>query len=177
MDLDKVVKKAVNGDSPSQKYLYEKYKVLLYTLCLRYARDRSEANDILQEGFITIFKDLRQFQGNGNLGGWMRKVMVNTALQYLRKWKKEWFNEVSEHYENNYSVGEIAHSRLNMQELTCLIQQLPSGYRVVFNMFVIEGYSHKEIAEMLQINESTSKTQLFKAKAALRKKLEAQLIT
>ena len=176
MSLEKTIKAAKKGNPTAQRYLYEQYKVAMFTVCLRYSRDRSEAEDILQEGFLTIFKDLHQYTGKGKIGGWMRKVMVNTALQYLRKWKKDWRHLDSQDYQDAFQSSDNVFHKLGLQELTRMIQQLPDGYKVVFNLFVIEGYSHKEIAELLGISENTSKTQLFKAKAALRKQLEQQLL-
>ncbi len=171
MDLDKAIIAAKEGNSVAQRYLYEQYKIPLFTVCLRYSRDKSEAEDILQEGFIKIFKDLDQYAGKGAIGAWMRKVMVNTALQYIRKWKKDWKHADTHDYQEAFQTSEIAFQNLGLEELTRLIQQLPNGYKVVFNLYVIEGYSHKEIGELLGISESTSKTQLFKAKATLKKKL------
>ena len=167
---------AKKGNNSAQKKLYDQYSVMLYGLCLRYARDRSEANDMHQEGFIAIFRDLHQYQGEGDLGAWMRKVMVNTALQYIRKWKKDWNWEDSDDHLKFIEVNECAHSNLNLEELTRLIQQLPTGYRFVFNMYVIEGYSHKEIAERLNISIGTSKSQLHKAKETIKKKMETFLL-
>jgi len=177
MDIEKAIQLAIKGQPTAQRFLYEQYKVQLYTVCLRYGRDRSEAEDILQEGFIKILKDLHQYSGKGSIGGWMRKVMVNTALQYLRKWKKDWNHLDSQDYQEAFQVSETVFHKLGLEELTRLIQQLPAGYRVVFNLYVIEGYAHKEIADLLGVSENTSKTQLFKAKAALRKKLEKQLLS
>jgi len=159
MDIEQAIQLAIKGHSTAQRFLYEKYKVQLYTVCLRYGRDRSEAEDILQEGFIKILKDLHQYTGKGSIGGWMRKVMVNTALQYLRKWKKDWNHLDSQDYQEAFQVSETVFHKLGL------------------NLYVIEGYAHKEIADLLGVSENTSKTQLFKAKAALRKKLEKQLLS
>ncbi|MEM6318358.1 MAG: sigma-70 family RNA polymerase sigma factor [Bacteroidota bacterium] len=177
MNLKQAIKAAQKGNPLGQRYLYEQYKVPLFTICLRYSRDRSEAEDMLQEGFIKIFKDLKQFEGRSEVGNWMKKVMVNTALQYLRKWKKDWLHSDTQAYQEVFQSEETVFHKLGLEELTRLIQKLPDGYKVVFNLFVVEGYSHREIAELLGISENTSKTQLFKAKAALRKRLEQQLLT
>ena len=177
MELAEVIILAKKGNPIAQKHLYEAYKVPLFIVCLRYGRDRSEAEDILQEGFIKIFKHLYQYTGNGDIGGWLRKVMVNTALEYIRKWKKDWHHLDAEGYQNTLETEETIFHKLGLQELTRLIQKLPNGYRIVFNLFVIEGYSHKEIAELLGISENTSKTQLFKAKAALRQQVNKLIIT
>lgn len=177
MNLKKAIKKAKKGDQVAQRFLYDRFKMALYNISLRYGRDHSEAKDILQEGFINIFKDLHQFADKGNLEGWMRRVMVNTALRYLRKWKKDWQHEDSQEYEEAFHSQEVVFQKLGMEELTRLIQRLPVGYKIVFNLFVIEGYSHKEIANLLGVSTNTTKTQLFKAKAALRKQLEKELLT
>ena len=171
MDLDNAIIAAQKGNSVAQRYLYEQYKIPLFTVCLRYSRDRSEAEDILQEGFIKIFKDLDQYAGKGAIGAWIRKVMVNTALQYIRKWKKDWKHVDTQDYQEAFQTSEIAFQNLGLEEITRMIQQLPNGYKVVFNLYAVEGYSHKEIGELLGINENTSKSQLFKAKAALKKKI------
>lgn len=175
MNLDKTIQQAKKGQRAAQRALYEQYKVALFGICLRYARDQSEANDILQEGFIKIFRDLKQFK-EGSLLAWMRKVMVNAALQYLRKWKKDWQHLNSGDFTEVLEAAEQTFAQLGLEELTLLIQRLPDGYRMVFNLYVIEGYSHKEISTLLGVSVSTSKSQLHKAKAALRKQLEAQLL-
>jgi len=146
----------------AQRQLYERYKVPMYRLCLRYAASATEAEDILQDGFIKVFSDLHQFRGDGPLGAWIRQVVLRTALQYLRQRIKN-INIVSDVYLPDTP---------DAKQLIHLIQQLPDGYRTVFNLFVIEEYSHKEIANTLGISESTSKSQLYKAKAMLRRNLE-----
>lgn len=176
MNLKKAIKAAKKGNRNAQRLLYDQFKISLFSICLRYSRDHSEAEDILQEGFINIFKDLHQFTEQGNIEGWMRRVMVNTALRYLRKWKRDWQHSTTQDYKETFHSQEIVFQKLGMEELTRFIQQLPEGYKVVFNLFVVEGYSHKEIAELMGISINTSKTQLFKAKATLRKHLEKQLL-
>lgn len=167
-----LLKGCLQGSNSHQKALYDQYKVPLFRVCLRYAKDRMEAEDILQNGFIQIFSDLYQYKGSGALGGWMRRVMVNTALQHIRKNKKFQATVEVEHIANEYHTEAVAHSNLNAEALTKLIQKLPTGYRTVFNLYVVEGYTHREIAQALDINENTSKSQLSKAKATLRKMLE-----
>ena len=176
MELNKAISLAKKGNTLAQRHLYEQYKVRLFRVCLRYGRDRSDAKDILQEGFIQIFKNIHQFKGEGDIGSWMRQVIVYTALQYLRKWKKDWNHLDSNDFEAVFQKEADVFHTLGLEELTRMIQQLPKGYRIVFNLYVIEGYSHKEIAEMLGVSTNTTKTQLFKAKAALRKHLEQQLL-
>lgn len=145
-------------------------------ICLRYANNRNEAEDMLQEGLISVFKNIKQFTPKkAEFPAWSNKVMVNAALQYLRKWKKFDFTQDIDDYENQLVYEEDVYDTLGAKELTSLVQKLPEGYRVVFNMFVIEGYKHKEIAEVLEISESTSKTQFLKAKKMLRNQLETVL--
>ena len=149
----------------------------MFRLCLRYAKDKAEAEDILQDGFIKVFADLAKYRGDGALGGWIRRVILNVALQHVRKQKKQFqIVEIDQISETRYSE-EIVFSQFGARALTQLIQQLPPGYRTVFNLYVVEGYSHKEIAEKLNFTVSTSKSQLSKAKAMLRQMLEKRLIS
>jgi RNA polymerase sigma-70 factor (ECF subfamily) len=174
---EKLVKGCLKGDGSAQKELYEKYKIQLFRVCLRYSKDHNEAEDMLQDGFIKIFTDLHQFSFQGPLGAWMRRVVVNVALQHIRKNKRlEILNEPIEAIADEYQTDAEVFSNLNIKTLTKLIQMLPDGYRVVFNMYVIEGYSHKEIAEQLNIQVNTSKSQLSKAKNALKKMLEKIMV-
>ena len=174
-----LVKGCLNNKRKAQRQLYEHYKVAMFRLCQRYAKDRQEAEDILQEGFIKVFKDLKNYRGDGALGGWIRRVIVNVALQHIRK-QKHRLTTVDVNYlpeqaeEDTYDYEETV-SRA--KELTKFLQQLPTGYRTVFNLYVLESYTHKEIAEALSISVSTSKTQLFKAKAMLRKMLKKSMIS
>jgi RNA polymerase sigma factor (sigma-70 family) len=160
----------LKGDPRAQKALYDEYKTPLFRMCLRYSKDKMEAEDFLQEGFIRIFSDLPHFRAQGPLGAWLYRVMLNSILQQVRK--KERKLAVLPLDPSPYLYPDHAADPflgLDAQTVTGMIQQLPAGYRVVFNLFVIEGFSHQEIAELLRISESTSKSQLFKARAALRK--------
>jgi len=167
-----LVKGCMEGDRTMQKALYEKYKVAMYMLCLRYAKNREEAEDLLQEGFMKVFRDLHQFDSNkGALYTWVRRVVLNVVLMHLRS-KKVLFGSVElDQVINLHATNDDVFSDLGAKELTELIQKLPDGYRVVFNLYVVEGFNHREIGEMLNVSINTSKTQLFKAKAMLRKRL------
>lgn len=167
-----LVNGCLRNEPQYQQALYKKYRVEMFTLCLRYAKTRTEAEDFLQDGFMQVFRDLRQFDHTkGSLQGWVRKVMVNKALQHLRKKRLQYaYDDVSE-YANQVPGDENIISMLSAQEIVMLIQQLPEGYKVVFNLFMIEGYSHQEIADMLGIAVNTSKSQLRKARLALQKKI------
>jgi RNA polymerase sigma-70 factor (ECF subfamily) len=175
-DEQKTINKCKKGNELAQKSLYDKYKVKWFMICLRYARNKAEAEDMLQEGLISIFKDMHQYNPKrAAFSAWSSKVVVNAALQYLRKWKKLQFNQSIDEYEETSTVDAEIYENIGARELTSMIQELPDGYRTVFNLYVIEGYKHREIAEMLSISENTSKSQLMKAKNMLRNRLEKVL--
>lgn len=148
----------------------------MFGVCMRYAKSKQEAEDWLQDGFIRIFTDLYQYRPVGPLGGWMRRVMVNVCLQHIRKQKRLFPQVDLEHVRNTYQSDDDLFGQFRQQALVAMIQQLPAGYRAVFNMYAIEGYSHKEIAQQLGISQNTSKSQLSRAKATLRKLLEREMI-
>lgn len=154
----------------AQKRLYEQYSSKFYALCCRYVKDKMEAEDVLITAFTKILDKIDQYTGEGNFEGWMRRVMVNEALSYLRKHKNMYLETTIEaaNYEPDYNKLE---NQLEAEDLMKLIETLPSGYKIVFNMYAIDGYSHKEIAEQLGITESTSKSQLSRARTALQKSL------
>ncbi len=166
-------RECLQGDPKAHRALYERFKVDMFRICLRYAQNREEAEDFLQEGFITVFKDLAQFRGEGPLGGWIRMVMVRTALQHIRK-RKMLFSEIVDGTPGLSSQDHFdVHTRIDAEHLTSILQQMPAGYRSVFNLFAVEGYSHEEIASLFGISTSTSKTQLFKARQWLQVRLPA----
>lgn len=175
----KLVERCLREDRQAQRHLYETYKVPLFRICLRYAASRSDAEDILQEGFVRIFKDLPSYRGDGPLGGWLRKVMVNSALQYLRRQKQLLptveVDALPDRPDEAHNAFDILEAGAQAEQLTRIIQQLPTGYRTVFNLYVVESFSHQEIATQLGISVSTSKTQLHKAKALLRQWLEKSM--
>lgn len=131
-----------------------------------------EAQDMLQEGFIKVFEKLGQYRGDGPFGGWVRRVMVNEALIYLRKTNKHRFSDTIDEDRDDASIDANVLSELAAEELIGLIARLPDGYRTVFNLYAVEGFSHKEIAKTLGVSENTSKTQLHKAKLQLRSMIE-----
>ena len=171
MTEEKLIQACINEENYAQKYLYDFYSPKMYYVCLRYARHASEAQDMLQDGFIKVFDNISSFKSNGSFEGWIRRIIVNTALNYCRKasFKKEQLG--IEDYQDKV-VKSKAVSNLGEKELLNLIQQLPEGYRMVFNLYVIEGYSHKEIGVMLKITESTSRSQLAKSRKWMQIELE-----
>lgn len=170
----KVIDLCIKGDRLAQKVIYDRLASRMYPLCIRYVGDRDVAQDILQEGFITLFSKIDSYKGNGSFEGWARKIFVNTALMYLRK--KDAL-KMSDELENARGLStDIASQMENIgyKELMKLVTALPPGFRTVFNMYVVEGYSHKEIAEMLSITETTSRTQLSRARVWLQSKIKEQ---
>lgn len=165
----------LKGERSAYKKLYDKYKVSMFTLCLRYAYDHSEAEDFLQEGFIQLFKDLKQYDPEkAPLKAWMNRVFVNKCLQLIRKRKsKPYLEDIDDHQQALEFNPEVLHE-LSRKDLLKIIAQLPSGYRAVFNMYVVDGYKHSEIAKKLNISESTSKSQLHKAKRFLAELISKQ---
>ena len=175
IDLSEIIENCKREHKPSQKKLFETYSPVLYGICVRYVSDKQEANDILQDGFIKIFRNINDYSGIGSFEGWMKRIMVNTAITHFHQNKKHNNHiEISEieDYHADESQYESQKSDYTKEELSKIIKDLPSGYRVVFNLYAIEGYSHKEIAEMLEIAEPTSKSQYSRAKKLIRKKLE-----
>lgn len=167
-----LVKQCQKNHRPAQEKLYKLFAPKMYGVCLRYSNDQFEAEDILQEGFIKVFTHLKNFRGDGSLEGWIRRTIINTAINYYRKNLK---------YQNDVNIddrqimtpdGNDVFSKLSTDELMKVIRDLPDGYRMIFNLYVIEGFSHKEIGEMLNINENTSKSQLSRARQVLQNKLE-----
>lgn len=149
-----------------QEELYRRFSPRMYAVCLRYAGSAEEAEDILQEGFIKIFKKLDSFRGEGSFEGWIRRIFVNTAIEHFRR--KRYLQPVTEKEENSIEGKSLsALDGLAEKDILALVRQLSPGYRTVFNMYVVEGYTHKEIGDMLGISEGTSKSQLSRAKVIL----------
>ena len=155
----------------AQKLLYNTYHSSLLGICLRYGKSKAEAEDILQIGMIRIFKNIGSYSGKGSFEGWMKRIIVNTAIDNFRKNNKFYYHhDIDEINGEPYFISDISDD-LEVKDILNTVQQLPNGYRMVFNLYAIEGYSHKEISGILGISENTSKTQLLKARKSLRKKL------
>lgn len=157
-----------------QEELYRRFSPRMYAVCLRYAGNAEEAEDILQEGFIKVFKKLGSFRGEGSFEGWVRRVFVNTAIEHFRR--KKYLQPVTEKEENTIEGKFLsALDGLAEKDILALIKELSPGYRTVFNLYVVEGYSHKEIGDMLGISEGTSKSQLSRAKVILQEMVRKYL--
>ena len=168
-----IVEAILKGDKDAFRILYNKYKRRYMLTCLRYIKSRATAEDTLQDAFVSIYKSLSQFDASkGEFYSWSNRIVINTCLQKLRK--KSFlgvFEDIME-FSQQISIEEDAISRLSLKEVTAVIQKLPKGYRTVFNMYMIDGYNHKEIAKALNISEGTSKSQLLRAKRQLKTKLD-----
>ena len=165
-----LIKEALAGSQQAYKALYNHYRHSLFVVCLRYAKDRSVAQDYLQDAFINIFKNLQQFDKlKGTFESWAKRITINVCLGDIRKHTLYAVNISKAEDVVSYDINAL--SNLTLQEMLGYIQQLPLGYRTVFNMYVIDGYSHKEIAESLNVSVSTSKSQLMKARNFLQKKI------
>ena len=158
------------GDRSAQKTLYEKYSSKMYGVSLRYVRNEAEAEDITITSFVKVFSKLDQFKSEGSFEGWIRRIVVNESLGYIRK-NNNMYLEVDIEYADREPNYDSLGTRLEAEDLLKLVQQLPVGYRTVFNLYAIEGYSHQEIADQLGISENTSKSQLSRARALLQKQL------
>ncbi len=170
-----LIESCLKNERKAQKELYELYSRKMMGVCLRYTGDSETAKDMLQDGFIKIFASLASFQFNGSFEGWMRRIFVNTCLEHLRK--NDVLHDAAdlEHSaaplsESNFSVVET----LSARDLLKIIGELPNGFRMIFNMYEIEGYSHKEIADALGITESTSRSQLTRAKQLLKNRIQRE---
>lgn len=173
MNDEQLVKKCLEKDQLAQKQLFDTYAGLMKGICLRYANNSEEADDMMQMGFIKVFEKLAMYSGTGSLKSWIARIMVNTALDHIRK-NKKYSDDIGldkvDFQIHNQDVN--AYEHLKAQDLLSVIQTLPVGFRTVFNLYAIEGYSHKEIGEQLGISENTSKSQYSRARAHLKKILE-----
>jgi RNA polymerase sigma-70 factor (ECF subfamily) len=169
LGLNKLIKQCAKNDRIAQKEIYHLFSGKLFSICLKYSKNKQEAQDNFQDGFITIFDKIGQFNFKGSFEGWAKRVMVNTILLKYRK--KTVLNIVTEEIPDEVIV-DIDDDEISLDFLLNLIQELPDRYRMVFNLYVLDGFSHKEIAEMLKIAEGTSKSNLARARGILKQKIE-----
>ena len=162
----------MKGDRAAQKVLYDRLAPRMFPLCIRYVSDRDLAEDVLQDGFVTLFTKLHEYKGEGSFEGWARRIFVTTALMNLRKKDALKMSDDLEAAKGLRAETSSQLQNLGYKELMAMITELPPGFRTVFNMYVIEGYSHKEIGEALGISETTSRTQLSRARIWLQNKIK-----
>jgi len=160
-------------DRRSQQELYDRYSRFLLGVCMRYSNDKAEAEDILQDSFLKIYFNIKEYSGTGSFTGWLRKVAVNTAItHYHKNLKHRYHIDIDEYVSVETGVTSFEEDFFTSDELFKVLNELPAGYRMVFNLYAVEGYKHKEIAEILSIDTNTSKSQYSRAKAVIRDKLE-----
>jgi RNA polymerase sigma-70 factor (ECF subfamily) len=169
-DLKNIIQECASGNVRAQETLYRMFAPKMFGVCLRYSKDRTEAEDNLQEGFIKVFQYIKKFRHEGSLEGWIRRIMVNVSLARFRKQNVMYpVEDVTIYDQPNFSDNII--EKISADELIALIQELPPRYRMVFNLFVMEDMNHKEISEIMQISEGTSKSNLARAKDILKRKV------
>ncbi len=165
-----LIERCKRHDRHAQEQLFQQFSGKMYSLCCRYVRDKMEAEDVLITAFTKIFERMDQYKGEGSFEGWIRKVIVNESLSYLRKNKNMYLETEIEAADREVNYEQME-NKLEAEDLLRMISELPAGYRIVFNMYAIDGYSHREIAGQLGINENTSKSQLSRARALLQRNL------
>lgn len=170
MSLEKLIQQCANNEPKAQEEIYRLFAGKLFALCLKYSRNRQEAEDNLQDGFIIIFDKVSQFKNKGSFEGWMKRIIINTALQKYRS--KNVLNLVNEENIAEEVSVEVEDEEVSLDYLLSIIQKLPNQYRLVFNLYVLDGYSHKEVSKALRISEGTSKSNLSRARNILRKQIE-----
>ena len=170
MTLDELIIQCKKQDAKAHGELYKRYNRILFAICLRYSPNYAEAEDNLQDAFLTIFKKIEQYHGKGSFEGWMKRITVNMVLQKYRKNRS--FEIVDEGQIEDEEEMEVETDEIPLDYLLKIVQELPDRYRLVFSMYVMDGYQHKEIAEMLGISDGTSKSNLARARTILQKKIE-----
>ncbi len=166
--VDHLVQQCLRQDVRAQRALYERFSPKMYALCLRYLKEADDAQDVLLKAFTKVFEQLPRFKGEGSFEGWVRRIVVNEALMFLRKHKHR---HITLELEEAATASVEQYPQLEADDLLQLVQALPEGYRTVFNLYAIEGYAHAEIAQRLGISEGTSKSQLSRAKELLRQRI------
>jgi RNA polymerase sigma factor (sigma-70 family) len=178
MDYSQLIRDCIKNKRPAQQQLYELFAAQMLGVCVRYTKSIDDAEDVLQEGFVKVFNNLKTYQNSGELGAWIRRIMINTALSYLRRHSR-YRKQMSFDEAPLYPVtAEQATVKLNTEALISTIQKLPAGYQTIFNLVAMEGFSHVEVSQMLSINENTSRSQYSRARALLIKwiKEEEELV-
>jgi RNA polymerase sigma-70 factor (ECF subfamily) len=186
MNEKELIKGCKRAEPLAMKTLYESYYSLMLGICMRYVGNRFDAEDLVQDGFVKIFKDIGSFSGRGSFEGWLKRVIINNTLMYLRKSKKEFSFEnidniamdepASMDEEELSAEHRISSAEFTKEELIDIINTLPTGYQKIVNLYIIDGYKHHEVSELLNISTGTSKSQLFKARKLIKKKLLEEAI-
>ncbi len=170
-DFKDIIRESLKGNQMAQRLLYDTLAGKMYGVCMRFSKDKMEAKDILQDGFVKVFQNLKQFRFQGSFEGWVRRIIINTALERFRKEDYQTASIEDVDFQDPPGQDDVL-SDLSVQELLGMIQDLSPQYRMVFNLYAIEGYSHKEISQMLNISEGTSKSNLSRARSILQEKIK-----
>ncbi len=165
-----LISESMRGNQKMQKLLYQQFSVKMYAVCLHYTKSTADAEDVLQEGFIKVFRNLDKFRGDGSFEGWIRKIITRTALSHLRDNKKD-KHQTTADYSGKDKESNIL-DKLAEKDIVGIVRKLPQGYRTIFMMYVIEGYNHREIADILGCSEGTCKSQFYRSKTRLQKLLK-----
>jgi RNA polymerase sigma factor (sigma-70 family) len=168
-----LIKGCISGDSKAQKRLYDQYSKTMFGLCLRYSNSYDDAKDVLQDGFVKVFTKMNQFNSLGSFEGWMKRIFVNSALEFYRV-NKNHMNQSDVEFASNNPHHDFTIEKISQKEILSILNKMSPGYRTVLNLFIIEGYSHAEIAEMMGISEGTSKSQLSRARVILQNEILKQ---
>lgn len=177
MDLEQLIKGCKRQSLKSQSILYERYKDDLYVLCLKYCSNKEEAQDNLQDAFIEIFSKIKNFKAKGSFEGWIKRITIHKAIDKYKKSKKQSSTTIDDNIHADHEVEPEMIASIPLNTILEQIQSLPPKYRLVFNLFELDGYSHKEIAELLGVSTNTSKSNLHRAKHLLKTKLSTALIS
>ena len=169
--IDEILKGCLSGDRRSQEHLYKMFSSRMFGVCLQYSNNYDDAKDILQEGFIKVFQKLRQYDKRGSFEGWVRRIMINTALERYRS-HTHLYPLTEQEVRKEDLIYEEVFEKLTARELVKIMQELPPRYRMVFNLYAIEGYTHKEVGEMMGISVGTSKSNLSRARQILQEKVK-----
>ncbi|UWX55044.1 sigma-70 family RNA polymerase sigma factor [Maribacter litopenaei] len=172
MLLEELVHRCKNGERNAQELLYRQYASVLYGICLKYSRNKTEAEDNLHDSFMTIFEKIGQYKSKGSFEGWIKRITVNTVLQKYRR--NEYLSVVNENTPEEVTL-ESSYTDIGLQSLLGYIQELPNKYRTTFNLYVLDGYSHKEISQLLGTSVGTSKSNLARARMLLKEKIESKI--
>jgi RNA polymerase sigma-70 factor (ECF subfamily) len=180
---EQIIEGCLSGKRKAYNRLYRKYAAVMMGICMRYCKNRDDAEDVLQEGFIKVFSNMEKYRHEGSFEGWIKRIMVNTAIDhYQSNLRHAYHKDINAIEETTILDSQIHHDpdpspflEMPKEKLISLIQSLPDGYRMVFNLFAIEGYTHRQIADSLGVTENTSKTQLMKARRSLREKLAEEI--
>ena len=173
LDERQIIDGCCRNDRKAQKTLFDRYGAVLLGVCIRYSNRRDEAEDILQDGFVKIYSNITDYAGTGSFINWMKKIMINTSItHYHRNLKHAWHKDIDQVQETDIEGSGYDEADFTKEELLNIIHDLPDGYRMVFNLYAVEGFKHKEIASMLDIDVNTSKSQYSRARGLIRRKLQ-----